>query len=269
MDNTQVALFTGGIALLVLVFTLAGWRNKILLFALGIVSFALIILALAWSSVKVAAPKFAATLDAAAATRATYLAMPILCLAGVVYAFLRRNAVVDASDTRETPDELQEGVYTARIDVDASKLASDHMLEISIIAFNGTRATINFSSMTGSVSTSVPIQTDDGITAKIALDLPAPVMRRTSAAQFAPRSEFCLVLEQVFRPAMAQQFLDAMLAGPVELDLTKLQIVLSADSEPVTLRVWNLNLQRAERLWTCKIVSSVGLATTKPVPSLK
>jgi hypothetical protein len=140
-------------------------------------------------------------------------------------------------------EELEKGLYVGSIVLDATKMETQHLIEIGIVGFNGSGRAACVSSVRGLVK--VFFKTGESETIG-ELHLPTPrLLTDRSNIDFMPSSaEFLIVLEQVLRPGVPEQLVAGLDYGQLIFDLDNLEIQMKScrRDEPdvfARLKLWN------------------------------
>jgi hypothetical protein len=167
---------------------------------------------------------------------------------------LTLTATAVVSDVPEA-EQLRRGLYVGQIIFEADKLATEHVIRIVIIGFNGTNKLVSVSRVTGAIHAFV--KTGDGDkTDEIILPTPALLTVHSNPENLQKYSEFLFFLEQPLRPSMAERIVEGLGRGRVSFDFDNLKIVMEARSQGIStnIRLWGgVTLGREEGLRTRQI----------------
>ena len=139
-----------------------------------------------------------------------------------------------------TEEILKRGLYTGQIYLSADRLKKDHVLELTVRAFNGAHRITRIADVGGCIVASVPDQ--KGVKKQHELPTPTLIRQDGSAHSHAKFSEFHVSLHQHLTPAQARAIGRALTNEAVSFDLRKLDVWVADINEPATrvrLPLWD------------------------------
>jgi hypothetical protein len=180
------------------------------------------------------------------------------CLSYFIWKNFRRTEKTDFS---QCP-------YVGRMNVDFSKMETEHVLEIGGMAFNGALASISIGEVGGHIKCKLPLKTDAHGTVIVDTAFPTPRLKVeiiNSLKNIPPCRELVFIIEQVVSKEIIEG-LNMLLSQKdiISFELSELNIAVNAvgkSDDSWRIPLWDaINCRQLDIMNFSKVTNAVGLA---------
>lgn len=243
-DILAVQLFIGSLAAATtaVAMTQAGWTHKWFVRGMFLLAAGLAAAAIFWPRI---GPKMSRVDDLLVEVSGSRITWFLIGASLTTFFFLRSKSVSSDGNVTTSSVSIKRGLYVGEILASFSKLQEDYVIELGILAYNGTGGLISLSGITGSITFNMQ-DTDE-------LLPPAVLVNRGQKTKgIHTFTEMLFILEQRMPSQSALKLLAAFDGGEGgAFDLRKFNILFSLDSNPSEterLPVFSIHFKKHETI---------------------